>query len=156
MENQWHGVDVADLVTAQLAHYKDLFGTRVIFNGPTARLTPRAAQGIGMALHELATNAEKFGALSASAGHVHISWLIYAVAASIFEMRWIETGGPPVEPPVRKGFGQKVIGTMAEESVNGTAEVDYRPTGIVWTLIAPISETLERGRPEPPASQGQR
>ena len=156
VKNEWEGVDVADLVTAQLMHYKDLFGTRVIVNGPTARLTPRAAQGIGMALHELATNAGKYGALSTSAGHVHISWLINAAMASMFEMRWIETGGPPVEPPVRKGFGQKVIGTMAEASVNGTAEVDYRPTGIVWTLIAPISDTLERGRPEPPASHAQR
>jgi two-component sensor histidine kinase len=129
-----------------------LIGTRVIFDGPTARLTPAAAQGIGMALHELATNAGKYGALSIGQGRVHVSWRITAVAPLMFEMRWIETGGPRITPPTRKGFGQKVIGPMAETSVNGTAEIDYRPTGLAWTLIAPISETLERGRTEPPAS----
>jgi two-component sensor histidine kinase len=155
VQNEWQGVEVADLVTAQMSHYKNLIGTRVIFNGPTAPLTPAAAQGIGMALHEPATIAGKYGALSVGAGRVHVSWLITAVASSMFEMRWIETDGPPVDPPSRKGFGQKVVGTMAEASVNGTAEIDYRPTGLAWTLISPISDTLERGRAETPASHAQ-
>ncbi len=155
VQNEWQGVEVSDLVAAQLSHYRDLMGTRVIFDGPTARLTPAAAQGIGMALHELATNAGKHGALSSGEGRVHISWRITAVAPLMFEMCWIETGGPRIDQPTRKGFGQKVIGPMAEASVNGTAEIDYRTTGLAWTLISPISDTLERGRTEPPASHAQ-
>lgn len=152
VQNEWRGVEVADLVAAQLSHYKDLIGTRVTFDGPRARLTPAAAQGIGMALHELATNAGKYGALSVDDGRVHISWRTTGVVAPMFDMRWIETGGPPVVAPTRKGFGQKVIGPMAESSVNGSADIDYRSTGLAWTLIAPISDTLERGRLDAPGS----
>jgi PAS domain S-box-containing protein len=155
VQNEWQGVAVADLVAAQLSHYKDLLGTRVIFDGPTARLTPAAAQGIGMALHELATNAGKYGALSISEGRVHVSWQITTATPPMFEMRWIETDGPVVETPTRKGFGQKVIGSMAEASVNGNAEIDYRPAGLAWTLLAPISDTLERGRIDTPAIHAQ-
>ncbi|NOU07366.1 MAG: PAS domain S-box protein [Hyphomicrobiaceae bacterium] len=151
VQNEWQGVEVANLVAAQLSHYKDLMGTRVMYAGPALRLTPAAAQGIGMALHELATNAGKYGALSKGEGRVDVSWRITTGAEPMFEMRWVEAGGPTIDPPTRKGFGQKVIGQMVEASVNGNADVDYRPTGLVWTLIAPISDTLERGRSEPPA-----
>ncbi len=146
VQNEWQGVEVDDLVATQLSHYKDLVGTRVTFDGPSARLTPAAAQGIGMALHELATNAGKYGALAGKDGRVNLSWRITTVAAPMFEMRWIETGGPPFNPPTRKGFGQKVIGPMVEASVNGHAETDYKPSGLSWTLIAPISDTLEGAR----------
>lgn len=146
VQNQWQGVEVVDLIAAQLSHYKDLIGTRVVFEGPLARLTPAAAQGIGMALHELATNAGKYGALSNEAGHVQISWVVTTARPPMFEMRWIESNGPRVKPPARKGFGQKVIGPMAEAAVNGSAETDHRPAGLTWTLIAPVADALERGR----------
>jgi two-component sensor histidine kinase len=155
VQNEWQGVEVADLVAAQLSHYKGLFGTNVVFAGPAARLTPAAAQGIGMALHELATNAGKYGALSDSAGRVEISWLVTTAKPLMFEMRWIETGGPRVEPPTRKGFGQKVIGPMAEASVNGIADIEYQATGFVWTLVSPVADTLEGGRMEPFAAHAQ-
>jgi PAS domain S-box-containing protein len=149
VQNEWQGVEVADLVSAQLSHYKGLFGTNVMFAGPPARLTPAAAQGIGMALHELATNAGKYGALSNSVGRVQISWLVTTAKPENFEMRWIETGGPLVVQPTRKGFGQKVIGPMAEASVNGSAETEHPASGLTWTLISPVADTLERRRPEP-------
>jgi PAS domain S-box-containing protein len=145
VESEWQGVDVTDLVTAQLSHYKDLISTRVLFTGPLARLKPAAAQGIGMALHELATNAGKYGALSNSDGRVRIAWKVSADKLPTFQMTWTEEGGPPVAPPTRKGFGQKVIGPMVEQSVNGRAEIDHRTAGLVWTLIAPVADTLERG-----------
>jgi PAS domain S-box-containing protein len=146
VKNEWQGVDVADLVEVQLAHFKDLIGTRVLLDGLPARLTPAAAQGIGMALHELATNAGKYGALSNNEGRVQISWRVSAGNKPTFLMSWLEHGGPNVAPPTRKGFGQMVIGRMVEAAVDGTAEIDYLESGFSWKLSAPFAETLQRGR----------
>lgn len=143
VRNEWKGVEVCDLVAAQLAHYKGLFGTQIVFKGPPARLNPSAAQGIGMALHELATNATKYGALSNSSGQVTISWGKSADTPPSFEMRWEETNGPPVVTPKRKGFGQKVTGSMVEAAVNGTTRIEYAASGFSWMLFASIAETLE-------------
>jgi PAS domain S-box-containing protein len=151
--NQWHGVKVSDLVEAQLDHFKDLIGTRVLIDGPSSRLTAAAAQGIGMALHELATNAGKYGALSNDEGRVHISWKVSASNKPMFLMAWLEEGGPKFAPPSRKGFGQMVIGRMVEAAVNGTAQIDFRASGLSWNLSAPVADTLERrGRVESSAN----
>lgn len=96
-----------------------------------------------MSPHELATNAGKYGALSNSLRRVGISWLITSAKLAMFEMRWIEAGGPSVVAPTRKGFGQKVIGPMAEAAANADASIDHRASGLIWTLIAPIADTLE-------------
>lgn len=146
VKNEWQGVEVADLVVAQLAHYKDLIGTRVFIDGRPARLTPAAAQGIGMALHELATNAGKYGALFNAVGSVRIAWQVTRAEPPMFHMSWTEELGPPFDPPTRQGFGRRVIGRMVEASVNGRAEIVYASAGLEWTLIAPIGDTLERGR----------
>jgi two-component sensor histidine kinase len=146
IKNQWEGVDLADLVEAQLAHFEDLIGARVMLDGPPVRLTPAAAQGIGMALHELATNAGKYGALSNDDGRVHISWQFGTANEPVFLMSWLEEGGPTVALPMRKGFGQMVIGRMVEAAVDGTAEVDYRESGFSWRLSSPLAGTLQKGR----------
>ena len=143
VKNQWRGVEVANLVEAQLAHFKDLIGTRVLLEGPPVRLTPAAAQGIGMALHELATNAAKYGALSNSDGRVHISWQVAAAQEPTFTMQWLEEGGPTVAAPSHNGYGQMVIGSMAEAAVDGTVEIDYRESGLSWKLSAPVADALE-------------
>jgi PAS domain S-box-containing protein len=143
--NQWQGVEVSDLVVAQLEHFKDLIGTRVLLDGPRARLTPGAAQGIGMALHELATNAGKYGALSNHEGRVRIGWQIAAAKKAKFLMSWSEDGGPAVAPPTHHGFGRMVIGQMVESAVHGKAEVDYRESGLSWNLSALAESTLELG-----------
>jgi len=143
VKNQWQGVEVANLVEAQLAHIKDLIGTRVLLEGPPVRLTPAAAQGIGMALHELATNAVKYGALSNDDGRVHISWRVAAAQKPTFTMQWLEEGGPTVAAPSHNGYGQIVIGSMAEAAVDGTAEIDYRESGLSWKLSAPVADALE-------------
>jgi PAS domain S-box-containing protein len=146
VKSQWRGIEVANLVEAQLAHFKDLIGTRVLLEGPPVRLTPAAAQGIGMALHELATNAAKYGALSNSEGRVRICWQVTAAQKPTFSMSWLEDGGPKVASPTRKGFGQTVIGRMVEAAVDGTAEIDYRESGLSWKLSALGAKTLERDR----------
>jgi PAS domain S-box-containing protein len=145
VKNEWLGIEVADLVTAQLAHFKDLIGTRVLLDGPPAKLKSAAAQGIGMALHELATNAGKYGALSNGEGRVHITWRVAARNTGFF-MSWREEGGPNVAPPTRKGFGQMVIGRMVEAAVEGITKIEYPESGFFWSLSAPCADTLESGR----------
>ena len=142
VKNQWQGVEVADLVEAQLAHFKDLIGTRVLIEGPSALLTAAAAQGIGMALHELTTNAVKYGALSNLEGQVRIAWKISAADKPAFSMSWLEDGGPKVMAPTRKGFGQIVIGRMAEAAVEGATKIIFRESGFSWNLSAPVENAL--------------
>jgi len=153
VKNQWQGVEVSDLVLAQLAHFKDLIGTRILMHGPRAQFTAAAAQGVGMALHELATNASKYGALSNFEGRVHISWRITAAAKPMFSMSWTENGGPKIMEPARKGFGQMIIGRMAEASVQGTAEIRFHETGLSWTLSAATENALT-GRGQNESVQG--
>ena len=143
VENEWRGVEVGELVKSQLAHFKDLFDSRVIMHGAPVRLKALAAQGIGMALHELSTNAGKYGALSNDRGKVMISWHADA-KTSTFSMSWLEQSGPIVVPPTHVGFGRKVIEGMVEAAVDGTTNIAYLPTGFSWSLQAPCDEVLEQ------------
>lgn len=144
VKGQWQGVDVANLVHAQLAHFKDLVGTRVLLDGPPIRLKPAMAQAIGMALHELATNAAKYGALSNVEGQVRITWRSAANDTAFF-MSWVEEGGPSVVPPTRTGFGQMVIRRMVEAAFEGTVKIEYPESGFSWSLSATFASTLGRG-----------
>ncbi len=130
-----------DLVRTQLAHFSELIGYRISLNGPKLKLNGIAAQAIGMALHELATNASKYGALSTDAGHVDIDW---RVDGDLFRMNWIERHGPPVLPPERRGFGSTVIEAMAKRAVDGEVQLEYDPSGLSWHLTCPVTNSLER------------
>jgi PAS domain S-box-containing protein len=141
VRNEWQGVDVEDLVRAQLAHFADLLGSRIIVHGSPVRLNAAAAQAVGLALHELATNAGKYGALSVDAGRVDVCWHIDGDA---FAMRWSERNGPPVSPPERGGFGSTVVDTMVKQTVNGEVRLDYATTGVVWNLSCAAANILER------------
>jgi PAS domain S-box-containing protein len=145
VRNEWRGVHINDLVRAQLAHFSDLVGTRIEVTGPRLRLNAAAAQAIGLAVHELATNAGKYGALSKGTGHVDVHWRICSKAGgNAFTISWIERGGPPVSPPERRGFGSTVIGLMAKLSVGGDVELDYARAGLSWRLTCPAGNVLER------------
>jgi PAS domain S-box-containing protein len=146
VRNEWSGVEIADLVRAQLAHFADLIGSRISVNGPALRLTPAAAQAIGLALHELATNAGKYGALSNDHGRVDIVW---GTAGDTFTMGWTERDGPPVSAPQQRGFGSTVIEAMTERSVAGEVHLDFLPSGVSWRLTCQASNVLE---PEKPAA----
>jgi PAS domain S-box-containing protein len=141
IKNEWQGVDVEDLVRAQLAHFADLVGSRITVRGPELRLNAASAQAIGLALHELATNAGKYGALSVDAGRVDVGW---RVDDHIFVMSWTERNGPPVSQPEHSGFGSTVITSLARRSVGGDVELDYAPSGVVWRLTCQAANTLER------------
>ncbi len=142
VRSEWSGVDIADLVRAQLAHFADLIGSRIALRGPKLRLNPASAQAIGLALHELATNAGKYGALSDSRGRVDISW---GTADGVLTMSWRERDGPPVSAPRQQGFGSIVVETMAERSVGGKVHLDYATSGVTWRLTCPAANALEAG-----------
>ncbi len=137
--NDWRGVDVEELARAQLAHFADLVGARIIVHGPKARLNAAAAQAIGLALHELATNAGKYGALSTGGGRVDVRWRL---EAGSFTICWTERDGPPVSPPQRHGFGTTVMTSMAERTVGGKVQLDYAPAGLTWTLSCRAANVL--------------
>jgi PAS domain S-box-containing protein len=140
VRNEWKGVDIADLVRAQLAPFADLIGSRIALHGPKLCLKAASAQAVGLALHELATNAGKYGALSTDTGHVNISW---RTDGDTFTMRWTERNGPPVSSPKRRGFGTIVMEAMTERSVDGAVGLDYAPPGVTWHLTCPAANALE-------------
>jgi PAS domain S-box-containing protein len=140
VRSDWGGVDIEDLTCAQLAHFADLIGSRIVVDGPQLRLKPASAQAIGLALHELATNAGKYGALSTDAGRLKISW---EADGDTFTMNWTERGGPPVCAPKQRGFGTIVMKTMTKRSLGGTVDLDYAPSGLTWRLTCPAANALE-------------
>ena len=138
----WRGASLMDLIRSQLNHYEDLFGTRILLRGEDLLLRPEAAQNVGIALHELSTNAAKYGALSNADGHVTIAWAIEGDAARTLTLTWRETGGPPVTAPTRKGFGTVVMDRIAGRALGGRSRVGYEPDGVVWTLDVPASAAV--------------
>ena len=143
IKSDWHGIDIHELVHAQLHHFKDLIGTRIFLEGPAIHLTSASAQAVGMALHELATNAAKYGSLSASEGRVRISWGYLEGVETLFRMRWTEENGPKVSLPNQKGFGSHVTGPLVELALGGKVEIEFLEGGLSWKLSAPVAEVLE-------------
>ena len=107
---------------------------------PKLRLNAGAAQAIGLALHELATNAGKYGALSTDSGRVNVCW---GTDDGTLTMSWTELDGPLVSAPKRRGFGTTVIETMANHSLDGAVDLDYAPSGVTWRLACPEANALE-------------
>ena len=140
VRNEWNGVEIEDLVRAQLAPFADLIGSRIVVHGPKLRLKAASAQAVGLVLHELATNAGKYGALSTDRGRVNVCW---GTEGNTFNMSWIESDGPPVFAPERRGFGTMVMEAMAEHSVDGTVSLDYTSSGVTWRLMCPAANALE-------------
>jgi two-component sensor histidine kinase len=103
----------------------------VDIEGPAVLLEPSTAQAFAVSLHELATNAAKYGSLSANQGQVGLKWVHGADRELV--LRWTETGGPPVEPPTRKGFGSRVIVGMIEQ-LKGAVRFDWHPSGLVCEI----------------------
>ena len=133
----WRGVLAMDLVRSQVGHYGEPGGGRVAMSGPDLLLTPVAAQYLGMALHELATNAAKYGALSVPTGKVRIEWRLAGPQdARRFQMSWVESGGAPVSPPKATGFGRLVIERMAAEALQGEVTLEFARNGLRWHLDA--------------------
>jgi len=140
----WQGVPLDSLVRIQLGHFADLIDRRIRVSGPAINITPAAAQTIGLALYELATNAVKYGALSNATGAVTIDWKLEADGGgSKFILSWAESGGPTVTEPAGLGFGSRITGAMVELSVNGQVETRFGAEGLVWILTCPADEVVD-------------
>jgi len=145
VQNKWQGADLEELAKAQLAHFGDLVGTRILFQGAKMYIAPRATQALGMVFHELATNAAKYGGLSGEHGRVDVSWHILVDGYEpLFSIEWREQAGPAVKKG-RSGFGSTVLSRMIEATLGGTAELEFPQEGLLWKLKCPLASVLEGG-----------
>ncbi len=139
VDSRWIGADLSTIATRELAAYSQENKRRVLINGPQVLLEPSAAQAIAIILHELATNAAKYGALSAANGQVDLQWS--HEAGGRLRLRWAETGGPAVETPTRKGFGSRVIEQVIAQ-LKGKTCFDWRADGLVCEItLTPLMPT---------------
>lgn len=141
--SEWKAITLRDLIENHLRTFGAI-GTTIVLDGPEFYLGSDAVQNLGMAVHELATNASKYGALSVDTGKVEISWETQqSETGERLEFRWQETGGPPVTPPDQTSFGTQILDRHLSAALNGKTEINYHPSGLVWSLNAPVT-TLNR------------
>jgi PAS domain S-box-containing protein len=131
VETRWIGAELSTLATQELAPYSEKDERRVLIDGPQVLLEPNAAQAIAVALHELATNAAKYGALSLPNGQIDLKWLHEADGRLV--LRWREMGGPAVQMPTHQGFGTRIIERMIGQ-LKGKARFDWRAEGLVCEI----------------------
>jgi PAS domain S-box-containing protein len=134
-ESRWQGADLRRLVEEELLAFSLGDAGRVRIEGPDVALGPAAAQALAMSVHELATNAVKYGALSAPQGRVEIAWRVGDDGQ--LRVRWRESGGPTVTVPVRRGLGSSILERSLTGSLGGRSELDWRPEGLVCELALP-------------------
>ncbi|MEZ2128382.1 MULTISPECIES: sensor histidine kinase [unclassified Sinorhizobium] len=137
---QWAGASLCRVIDIHLAAFPES-AEQIEIEGRDFLLKPEAVQNLGLALHELATNSIKYGALSVSEGRVRITWQDVQEDGSepMIRLSWTESNGPLVETPSRTGFGTTVIKTHAAAAFSGTVQIDFLPEGLVWILTAPRS-----------------
>ena len=137
VESRWSGAGLEVLVKDELAAYGVDGERRAHIEGPPVLLRPDRAQATAIALHELATNAAKYGALSAGGGRVHVAWSLNPDGGLV--LRWNESGGPLVEPPMGKGFGMRVMERIIRDQVKGEIRFDWRREGLVCEIALPAA-----------------
>ncbi|WP_271301034.1 PAS domain-containing protein [Sphingomonas sp. CV7422] len=136
----WRSADLCELATRALSPHGRI-GERIRLSGPAVTLKPELTVAFALALHELATNAAKYGALSNDTGHVALTWSIDGEGDdATLSVCWREAGGPPVTPPLRKGFGSVLIERSLRSYFSGKAATDYRPDGLVFELAARLGD----------------
>jgi two-component sensor histidine kinase/DNA-binding response OmpR family regulator len=136
-QSRWQGANLSRILDEELDPYRRSEAEKIVTSGPEVFLEPATAQILALALHELATNAAKYGALSSSSGRVMLSW---ELGPSCLVLRWIESGGPNVQPPRSEGYGTRVIGASVERQLDGCATFDWHPDGLRFTMSIPLGE----------------
>lgn len=140
----WEGANIREVIRSQLMPFTQSDDGRLTISGSELMLRPKAVEHVGLALHELATNATKYGALSSPTGSVSIRWKIESDVDGKQQMQidWQESGGPPVTATKHKGFGHMVITHLAPRALEGNATLDYAITGLRWSLKAPAANII--------------
>jgi PAS domain S-box-containing protein len=133
-KSRWEGADLMRLAVEEFAPYLNVNRERISISGPDVTLSPAMAQTIALAFHELATNAAKYGSLSAETGRVQLDWKIEAGRLAI---QWSESGGPEIAPPSRQGYGTRVLEAGVERQLQGRVTFDWRRSGLNCTLVVP-------------------
>jgi PAS domain S-box-containing protein len=136
-ESRWAGAELGSLIKQELSPYSRHGQMRTQIDGPTVMLKPELAQTIAVALHELATNAAKYGALSVDTGRVSVKWSRPADAGGRLVFRWTEAGGPPVNPPTRRGFGTHVMEVMIRSHESGDVHLEWHAEGLECEITLP-------------------
>jgi two-component sensor histidine kinase len=136
----WDGADLVEVIEKALEPYQNSGESRVLITGPHVRVTPRMSLALAMAMHELATNAVKYGALSNKTGTIEVSWKVQnGDAPPRLTLSWTEAGGPPVVAPRRRGFGSRLIERTLANDLDGQVEIAFAPAGVVCTVDAPVA-----------------
>jgi PAS domain S-box-containing protein len=149
IDKEWQGADLAEIVRSEMSPYAG----RVKVEGPNLMLTAKAAQNFALALHELATNAAKYGALSNTTGQVHITWSKHASNnPNQFSFRWQEQGGPPVWAPTQKGFGSAVLEQIMADHFDLPPQIQFPMAGVVYELNGSLDTLVTDERISVPTS----
>jgi PAS domain S-box-containing protein len=141
VSRDWRGVQIADLTRTQFNHLDEETRGRISVDGDFIEINPRAAEAYGLALHELSTNAARFGALSGPAGTVALRFQLDP-ATKIYTLTWRESGGPVVPKPARVGFGSSVLSRMAPLAIHGDSALEFLAEGVAYRLSAPVAQIL--------------
>ena len=135
----YQAVPLKDLLRAELNAHDEGAARRVTLTGPDVSISSDIAVPLGMAVHELSTNAAKHGALSVPAGTVEVIWSVQIEAGgNTLVIEWIERDGPPVAPPARRGFGSKLLEHLLTSQVGGQTTLEYKPEGLYARIVIPL------------------
>ena len=151
-QTRWIGIGLSELLAAVLAPYRSPDETRVSISGPAILLPARAVVPLSMVLHEMTTNAVKYGALSTRRGIIKITWQVSGGVEKSVELVWQEGGGPKVKAARSTGFGTKLIDHVIRHDLDGNTKIDFDPAGVRWTITFPISGMARGGAAAPGSS----
>lgn len=143
-QTRWIGVGLGELLTAVLAPYRSAAGTRVSISGPAVLLPASAVVPLSMALHEMTTNAAKYGALSTRRGRIEIGWQVHGGLDRTIELVWQERNGPQVDAAASDGFGMKLIDRVVSHDLDGDMKIDFDPAGVRCTISFPVAGSAGR------------
>jgi two-component sensor histidine kinase len=144
-ETRWIGIGLSELLAAVLAPYRSSDETRVSIFGPAILLPARAIVPLSMILHEMTTNAAKYGALSKRHGNVDITWQVNGGIDKSVELVWQERDGPKVKTRASTGFGTKLIDHVISHDLDGKSTIDFDPAGVRWTITFPAGDLIGGG-----------
>jgi two-component system CheB/CheR fusion protein len=137
---RWEGAELDALVTAAVAEYADVNKGNLSLIGPQVMLKPSIAASLGLVLHELATNAAKYGALSAPHGRIHVTWRVDGNPGERLSLTWSERGGPPIAQPPKEGFGLTFVKRSMGYELDGEVDIALKPEGIDVALTIPLEK----------------